>query len=109
MIQQSRSGHIPGEEHGLKGSVPPVFIARQFMIAKTRKQPKRPSSEEKTKNIWCIYIMECCVCVSSLSCIRLSAITWAVTSRLFSPWNSPGKNTGAGCHFQLHNRVLFSY
>ena len=24
-----------------------------------------------------------------------------VTARLFSPWNSPGKNTGVGCHFLL--------
>ena len=24
-----------------------------------------------------------------------------VTTRLFCPWNSPGKNTGVGCHFLL--------
>ena len=24
-------------------------------------------------------------------------------SRLFCPWDSPGKNTGVGCHFLLHN------
>jgi len=109
MIQQSRSGHIPGEEHGLKGSVPPVFIAAQFMIAKTWKQPKCPSSEEKINNIWCIYTMEYGACARWLSCVRLFAITWTVTSRLLCPWNSPGKNTGVGCHFRLHNRVLFNY
>ena len=27
-------------------------------------------------------------------------------ARLFCPWNSPGKNTGVGCHFLL--QVLFS-
>ena len=27
-------------------------------------------------------------------------------ARLLCPWNSPGKNTGAGCHFLLHEIFL---
>ena len=27
-------------------------------------------------------------------------------TRLLSPWNSPGKNTGVGCHFFLHRVFL---
>ena len=27
-------------------------------------------------------------------------------TRLCRPWDSPGKNTGVGCHFLLHNSVL---
>ena len=27
-------------------------------------------------------------------------------TRLYHPWNFPGKNTGMGCHFLLHRHVL---
>ena len=35
-----------------------MFIAALFTIAKTRKQPKCPSTEEWIKKIWYIYTME---------------------------------------------------
>ena len=35
-----------------------MFIAAQFTIAKTRKQPKGPSADEWIKKFWHIYIME---------------------------------------------------
>ena len=31
-----------------------------------------------------------------------SMIPWTAAARLLYPWNSPGKNTGVGCHFLLH-------
>ena len=34
----------------------------------------------------------------SLSCVRLFATPWTVPTRPLCPWNSPGKNTGVGCH-----------
>ena len=36
----------------------PVFIAALFTIAKTWKQPKRPSTDEWIKKVWYVYIME---------------------------------------------------
>ena len=36
----------------------PMFIAALFTIAKTRKQPKCPSTEEWIQNMWYIYTME---------------------------------------------------
>ena len=36
----------------------PVFIAALGTIAKTRKQPKCPSTEEWIKKMWYIYTME---------------------------------------------------
>ena len=37
-----------------------------------------------------------------LSYVRLSVTPWTVQStRLLCPWNSPGTNTGVGCHFLL--------
>ena len=35
-----------------------MFIATLFKIAKSRKQPKRPSTNEWIKKIWYIYTME---------------------------------------------------
>ena len=36
----------------------PMFTAALFTIAKTRKQPKCPWTEEWIKKMWCIYTME---------------------------------------------------
>ena len=35
-----------------------MFTAALFMIAKTWKQPKRPSTDEWVKKMWYIYTME---------------------------------------------------
>ena len=35
-----------------------MFIAALFIIAKTRRQPKCPSTDERIKKIWYIYTME---------------------------------------------------
>ena len=34
----------------------PMFMAALFTIAKTWKQPKCPSTDERIKKIWCVYI-----------------------------------------------------
>ena len=39
--------------------------------------------------------------VKSLSRVGLFATPWTVAPRLLCPWDSPGKNTGVGCHFLL--------
>ena len=50
-------GHISGENANLKRNTP-TFIAALFTIAKTRKQPKCPSTEEWIKKVWLMYIMK---------------------------------------------------
>ena len=37
---------------------PPMFIAAQFVIAKSWKQPKCPSSEDWLKKMWCFHTVE---------------------------------------------------
>ena len=39
--------------------------------------------------------------VKSLSCVRLFATHGLWPTKLLHPWDSPGKNTGVGCHFLL--------
>ena len=41
-----------------KDACTPVFIAALFTIAKTRKPPKCPSTEEWIKTMWYVYTME---------------------------------------------------
>ena len=44
----------------------------------------------------------CCM-LSCFSRVRLFVTPWTVALRLLCPWDSPGKNTGGGCHALLHN------
>ena len=45
------------------------------------------------------------MCVSR-SVMSDSETPWTVGARLLCPWNSPGKNTGVGCHSLLHGIFL---
>ena len=42
----------------------------------------------------------CCCCVASVVSDSVRPLRWQPT-RLRHPWDSPGKNTGVGCHFFL--------
>ena len=45
------------------------------------------------------------VCTQLLSQVRLFATAWTV-AQLLCPGDSPGKNTGVGCHFLLQGIFL---
>ena len=54
-----------------------------------------------------IYLDKRFVKVKLLSGVRLFVTPWTVQStRLLSPWDSPGKSTGVGCHFLLQGIFL---
>ena len=42
-----------------KHTCTPMFIAAQFTIARTWKQPRCPSADEWVRKLWYIYTMEC--------------------------------------------------
>ena len=42
--------------------------------------------------------------LSCFSRVRLCATPQTAATRLPHPWDSPGKNTGVGCHFLLQNK-----
>ena len=46
------------------------------------------------------YYVNCCCCVTSVVSDSVRPHRWQPT-RLPRPWDSPGKNTGVGCHFLL--------
>ena len=40
---------------------------------------------------------------SRFSRVQLCVTPWTAAHQLPLPWDSPGKNTGVGCHFLLHD------
>ena len=54
-------GIYPGETKIEKDTCIPLFIAALFIIARTWKQPRCPSTDEWIKKLWYIYTMEYCV------------------------------------------------
>ena len=51
-------GIYPGETKIEKDTCIPLFITALFTIARTRKQPRCPSTDEWIKKLWYIYTME---------------------------------------------------
>ena len=94
-------GHISRENYGLKDICTPTFTEALFTTAKPWRQPKYPLTDEQIKKIWYTYTTEyCCCCLVAKSCLTLSQ-PHGLPLASFSPWISPGKNTGVGCHVLL--------
>ena len=53
-----RAGGNIHATHSYKDVCPTMFIAALFVLARTWKQPKCPSSEELMEKMWSIYTME---------------------------------------------------
>ena len=54
------------------------------------------------------YSLPACVCVCLLNCSVMSDYLWPHglwPTRLLCPWDSPGKNTGVGCHSPLQGII----
>ena len=55
---------------------------------------------------WELELADVMVVVELLSCVRLLQPHGLYPTRLLCPWDSPGKNTGAGCLFPLQGIFL---
>ena len=85
----------------------PTFTAALFTITKTRRQLQCPSTDKWIKK-WHTHTVEYGACVLSCfsSVLILGDYIALQASRLLCPWDSPGKNTGVGCHFLLQDIFL---
>ena len=68
-------GIYPGKTITQKDTCTPMFIAALFTMAKTRKQPKCPSTEEWIKKMWYIHTMKYYSAIKKNK-IMPSAATW---------------------------------
>ena len=64
-----------------------------------------------TWTVWLICLLssryEGCACMlRCFSRVRPFVILWTEPARLLCPYDFPGKNTGVGCHFLLHETVM---
>ena len=79
--------------------------------------PRKEYLDKKScviKTDWCLLELAAkeivCVCVCVCVCVSHSVRSDSLRphgqqpSRLFCPWDSPGRNTGVGCHFLLQKR-----
>ena len=119
-----------------------MFTAALLTIAKTRKQSKCPSTDERIKKMGCIYAVEYYSAIKKSEIMPFAVYmdgprndhtkwsksereaygsTYKATKKCVShivvsdsfrshglhpawplrPWDSPGKDTGVGCHFPL--------
>ena len=58
MTQQSHFWAYTPRKPELKETCTPVFIAALFIIARTWKQPRCPSADERIRKLWYIYTTE---------------------------------------------------
>ena len=54
---------------------------------------------KSNRHLLSIYYKLLLLLLSHFSCVRLCATPKRAATRLPRPWDSPGKNTGVGCHF----------
>ena len=58
--------------------------------------------DDTSTEIPCLEILFVVCVLNCFSCVLLFATLWTVQpARLLCPWDSPGKNTGGGCHILL--------
>ena len=103
---------LPGEFHGEKS-----LAGYSPWACKNVRHDWATNTHGTIFSCFCNYICVCvcvCVCVqhtqthsSVLVCVLVAqpcplfVTPWIIAFQLLCPWNSPGKNTGVGCHF-LH-------
>ena len=74
-----------------------MFIAALFTIASTWKQLRCPSTDKWIRRLWYIYIVwNTAAAAAAKSLQSCPTLCDPIDSR-----DSPGKNTGVGCHFLL--------
>ena len=92
-----------------------IFMKTEAWSLLSISLPKKGEGDCHHQKLVCFskYRVSCCCCCCCFCCIA-SVMSdsvrplWQQPTRLPYPWDSPGKNTGVGCHFLLQNRKVKS-
>ena len=78
-------------------------VTRGTQVVTRGTRVKRADSGVRTeyKVRLCRLLALCACMLSCFSRVCLFVTLWTVPTRLLCPWDSPGKNTGVGCHALL--------
>ena len=87
------------------------YLAPKFLVSSNKKQINKNNNKKWncltlcgpiSWSIGCTWSITCCCCCSVASVVYDSVRPHGQQPiRLPHPWDSPGKNTGVGCHFLL--------
>ena len=66
-----------------------------------KKYLPHPQANTEVRNNSRLLLLLLLLLLSQFSHVRLCAAPQMAATRLCRPWDSPGKNTGVGCHFLL--------
>ena len=70
-------------------------------------EPAPPSLADRFFNHWTTWKYDMCTCVlNRFSHVQLFATSCTIACQAPLPWDSPGKNTGVGCHALLQGDSL---
>ena len=95
------ASHTPQPDPLWPRPFPPIFVFRlllhhgplMYLPDLSQHRPRRQGTSDRL-------FPPASVCTCALSCVSLQPCgSWP--TRLLCPWDSPGKNTGEGCHFLL--------
>ena len=70
-----------------------MFTAALFTIAKTRKQPKCPSTDEWMRKMWYIYTIECYSAIKKNDIMPFAATWMEVETLILSEMSQKKTNT----------------
>ena len=98
-MQGFRNAHVSPGNSLFTSRLCFLFAWLPFQTGLLYKLARWPSSSSRlTRSLLLLLLL-----ISHFSRVRLCVTPYTAATRLPHPWDSPGRNTGAGCHFLLHH------
>ena len=108
ILSDPMDSSLPGSSvHGILQTRILTWIAMPSSRGSSQPRDQTSVSHVYCTGQWVLYhyhqllLLPPLLLLSPFSCVRLCVTPRRQPTRLPRPWDSPGKNTGAGCHFLL--------
>ena len=96
--------NLPGSSvHGIFQARVLEWVAISFPTGSSRPRDRTCVSHivGRPFTVWATREVHRCEVLSGFSHVQLFVTLWLQPAKLLCPWDSPGKNTGVGCHAPL--------